>query len=150
MEIQYICCICHVEETEECRFVDPNPCACKGTNKIHYNCLEELIRITDTCGVCRRLFRYNFTGVKREFWPNGQLQEEEHFVNGQSEGSYRYYNHDGQLIIECNYVNGKLDGCFKRYYYEGQLQEECIYVNGVKEGISNTYYSNGQLKEEIT
>ena len=46
-----ICYICYQEQSEENRFIDPNPCNCRGTIKVHNTCFDTLITSYDACGV---------------------------------------------------------------------------------------------------
>lgn len=50
------CYICYEREISSNKFVS-NPCQCKGTNKIHQSCLQELIRNNgSTCTICKSEF----------------------------------------------------------------------------------------------
>ena len=73
-----------------------------------------------------------FTGVKREFYKNGQLEFEIFMCNGVKEGEYKQFYENGQLRVHCFYVNGKLEGEYKKFDEDGQLKIQCFYVNGKK------------------
>jgi hypothetical protein len=50
------CYICYEKETSYNKFMT-NPCQCKGTNKIHKTCLQELIQKNgSTCSICKSQF----------------------------------------------------------------------------------------------
>jgi hypothetical protein len=52
------CYVCYEKETKSNKFCDYAPCKCKGTNKIHINCLEELKqKCGNKCTVCKSIFR---------------------------------------------------------------------------------------------
>ncbi len=162
------CYLCFEEETDERHFIDPNPCNCKGTIKLHSSCAQELIERTVSCGICNNAWRY--TGLKRIMYPNGTLKEETNYVNGIKEGISTHYDSEGKLIIEYNYVNGffnltrkywlnsniyceeefnqygELHG-FQRFYNEdGKLESTIFYENNRFTGYVNEYFQDGTLK----
>ena len=60
------CYICYEKETSSKKFVS-NPCKCKGTNKIHYSCLNELIKNNgSTCTICKSEFSISESKRKEE------------------------------------------------------------------------------------
>lgn len=67
------CYICYDKETSSNKFVS-NPCQCKGTNKIHQKCLNELIRNNgSTCTICKSEFKT--TGISRKEEKKSQYVE---------------------------------------------------------------------------
>lgn len=144
-EEQDNCYICIGPGSEDEPFADPLPCACTGTIKLHNNCLEELIRNTTKCGICKQLWPLNGT-VRRTYYPHGLLESEGIYVNDKLNGTYKKYYANGQLWQEYTCDNGILDGPKKEYYTNGQLMYECMYVFGVMEGVERAYYEDGRLK----
>jgi len=52
------CYICYEKETKSNNFCSHSPCNCKGTNKIHIKCLEELKqKCGDICSICKSKFK---------------------------------------------------------------------------------------------
>jgi E3 ubiquitin-protein ligase DOA10 len=47
------CYLCHDEATDERQFIDPNPCACKGTLRLHKSCAKELMNNYKSCSICK-------------------------------------------------------------------------------------------------
>ncbi len=121
-----VCYICHEEATERDQFIDPNPCICKGSIKLHNSCLEELLRTTYRCGICRTTFRNNDIITARTFWPNGLLFREATFLNRKIHGPVKIYDETGQLRAEWNYINDKLSGPYKLYHKDGTVEIEGI------------------------
>ncbi len=148
MATQDTCYICYDQQSDENLFVDPNPCDCKGTIKIHNSCLQELMNQTNSCGVCKKIWQIN--GTKQLFYPDGQLKEEKHYINGLMEGLYKEYHENGQLYIIMNYHNGKKEGLYNQYYDNGQLHAETYYENNMKNGYYKSYYGNGQIRMDCT
>jgi len=92
------CYLCYEEATEERQFVDPNPCDCKGTIKLHSSCAQELINNSESCGICKVPWR--FTGIKR--YVESTYIEEYTYVDGIREGLYRKYDNYYTLLTEGN------------------------------------------------
>ncbi len=141
------CYLCLEEATERNQFIDPNPCNCKGTIKMHNSCAKELIENTDSCSICKTKWQYN--GIKRTFYPNGRLKEVIHYVNAMQEGPYTSYRENGQLYIECNYIQNKIEGVYKEYYGTDVLYSDSTYINNKRQGLRKIYYPNGIIHEEI-
>ncbi len=105
------CYICFEEQTEENSFVDPNPCNCRGTIKIHNMCFDTLITEHDTCGICKT--KYIENGYKKYYYPDESLKEEGLIVNGLKTGVWKKWRATGQLQKEKNYINGKKNGLYQ-------------------------------------
>lgn len=67
-------------------------------------------------------------GVRRSFYPNGQLEAEENYQNGKKEGAFKQFYESGQLLFEGNHKNNLIFGKFKTYYPNGNLEEEGDYL----------------------
>jgi hypothetical protein len=60
------CYICYEKESSSNKFCDYLPCKCKGTNKIHFKCLEELKKkCGDTCTICKSKYGKSKEPVKK-------------------------------------------------------------------------------------
>ena len=81
----------------------------------------------------------------KSYHVNGQLEEHEHYVNGELHGEYKDYFDNGRLGIHAHYVKNKLHGEYKDYFENGQLGIHKYYVNGELQGEYKDYYSSGQL-----
>ncbi len=105
MSSEDICYICYETQSEENKFIDPNPCNCRGTIKIHNTCFDTLTTSYDRCGICRTQFLNN--GYKKYYYPSGPLREEGLMVNGLKTGVWNDWHNNGQLWKEVNYIDGK-------------------------------------------
>lgn len=72
--------------------------------------------------------------IVREYWKEGKMKLERHFVLERSET-------DGKQIQ-------KLNGKFKVWYKNGQLKEDLNYVNNTYDGQIYTFWGNGQMKRD--
>jgi antitoxin component YwqK of YwqJK toxin-antitoxin module len=142
------CYLCFEKETAKLQFIDPIPCNCKGSIKLHSSCAKELMNNSESCGICKAGWR--FTGVKRILYPNGTINEEIHYVNGLKNGLHITYHTNGQVAIELNYINDVKEGPYKLYNKNGVLVHETNYINNKREGPYKTYYDNGALFGEGT
>ncbi len=140
------CYLCLEDATAERQFIDPNPCNCKGTIKLHSSCAKEVINNTTNCGICKTKWRY--TGIKR-FYPPNRI-EEYTYVNGLRHGPYKEYYLDGKVKEEGTYVNNNKEGSCKRYFDNGVLKEDFNYINNKREGPYKYYYISGALEMEGT
>ena len=91
---------------------------------------------------------------KNEYWDNGQVLSQIHYLDGKRDGSCRHWYKNGQLMNEGFYKNGKMIGPFMSYYENGQIQNHGHYkytesgVYSRKDGVWKYYYDNGQLESE--
>ena len=137
---QDTCYLCLFEGSEENTFIDPHPCNCKGSIRLHKNCFQEILKTSESCGICKTRYRDRFTGIKRS--PLSKLV----YINGVLVDDGLFYT---SLMLEASYVDGILEGPYKIFDY-GNLVEEGTYVAAMKEGICKKYRRDGSLEEEIT
>ena len=69
-------------------------------------------------------------GDYKEYYGNGNLRLEQHYVNGELNGESRHYFEEGSTYLIANYKNGKLHGKRTEYYTFGAIQSICQYNNG--------------------
>jgi hypothetical protein len=127
-EEQDTCYLCYEEQLEENKFLDPNPCNCRGTIKIHNTCFNTLTTIYDSCCICMTKFPQN--GYKKYYYPSGTLEVEGLLVNGLKTGLWKIWYRNGQLMWEENYINGKMNGLYQSWHENGQLMVTVNYING--------------------
>ncbi len=143
-----ICYICFEKQSEENTFVDPNPCNCKGTIKIHSTCFDILISRNDICKICGKKFIQN--GYKKYYYlDGGPLKEEGLLVNGLHTGTWKAWHKNGQLWVQLNYIDGKKNGLYQSWYNDGRLEYKINYVDGEKNGLYQSWNKNGRLIEEV-
>ncbi|MEM7085494.1 MAG: hypothetical protein AAF489_04885 [Bacteroidota bacterium] len=88
-------------------------------------------------------------GVKKTYYPNGNLTEEITYENGSREGPNHYYSPDGVLLKKLQYINDLLHGPAEYYDSKGNVTIKGQYLKGKKHGLWK-YYKNGKLElEEI-
>lgn len=142
------CYICHETQSEENRFIDPNPCNCRGTIKIHNTCFDILTSRHNRCGICRAIFLQN--GYKKYYYPSGSLRSEGLLVNGLKTGLYQgWYHYNNQLLESVNYVDGEKNGLSQLWHTNGQLWGNINYVDGKMNGLCQHWHDNGQLWQEV-
>ncbi len=49
----------------------------------------------------------NSSGPSKEYYPNGVLKKEGHYLNYFREGIWKFYNPDNTLRVEIEYFGGK-------------------------------------------
>ena len=91
-----------------------------------------------------------------QFWSNGILKSEGHFLNGQKHGFFKFYARDGNLVKVEKYQNGyKLEKAPEvvelderiSYYPNGNIKRIGHYLDSTPEGIWQKYDRNGEVEE---
>ncbi|WP_306642247.1 tetratricopeptide repeat protein [Sanyastnella coralliicola] len=92
----------------------------------------------------------NETGDFETKFANGKTSRVYAVNQGLFQGPYIKYFPNGQLQEEQVYLDDERDGQFKKYYPSGKLKYACDYTKGVRDGKEVWYYENGKLKRERT
>ena len=100
------------------------------------------------------IISFGQTETKIEYWDNGQVLSQIHYLDGKRDGSCRYYYKNGTIMNEGFYENGKMTGIWMSYHENGQIESHGTYkytesgVYSRKDGVWKYYYDNGQLQKE--
>ena len=92
--------------------------------------------------------------TKLEYYDNGNVLSEIHYLDGKRDGSCRYWYEDRTLFSEGFYKNGKMTGFWISYYNNSQVLSQGTYkytesgVYSIKDGVWKYYYDNGQLERK--
>lgn len=148
------CYVCYEGDVKE--FAD-SVCACKGSIKIHKDCLQHMwdngVRVCSICKIHYKMPQYSGNGlhiITEKDIHNGGIST--YTVNsvGKKTGLYQSWYSNGQMWRRCNYVDGEKMGLFQSWYQGGELWEQCLYIHGKKEGLAQVWYGNGRLFEQCT
>jgi uncharacterized protein (TIGR02145 family) len=90
----------------------------------------------------------SYTGLQREFYPNGNKEREGNWVKGKRVGRWVFWYESGQKSGEGNWVNGERDGTMTGWYENGHKAVEANYVNGGQHGTATRWYEGGQKEVE--
>ena len=167
------CYLCYDGETEENKYA-VNPCACKGSIKIHLDCVTRLWNNSRTCGVCKTKWnkpRGVVVPRPKEYRDGLELITSVHKDHvkqvytiddqGQKHGLWNQYDSEGSMMAQCNYVHGKREGLFQTWSHfrdanDAQiLTMQCNYENDKRHGMYQAYeaYSPrrgfGHLMEQV-
>ena len=146
------CYICFDGESEQCKFMDPNLCACRGSIKIHNHCLFELLTNKEektTCNICKIFYTFP-DGPFKWYYSNGLVAAEGNYGNSMYQGLWKFYYLHGTLRCEQVWKDNIPNGLSKHYSPGGELYSEQIYENGTKAGVWKFYYHNGSVRSEET
>lgn len=134
------CYVCYCEETSENPFCENTICKCKGSNRIHQKCFQNLPN-QEFCSICRT----NFSNVDSliiqqelqlqfvvEFDKFGWKHEYYTDQRGRKHGLHRVYYKNGNLWEENEYFKGVRNGYQKVWSRDGQLFADKNFVNGVE------------------
>lgn len=177
MDNNIFCYICYDKEEPNNKYLkDPYPCECKGSIVIHKKCLDNILKISRVCSICKTKYKVqylpNINGLEliTELNPNGDITEytiddkgnkhgeqiikkqfgniisQSYYLNGLLNGEYKTCYLNGQLECYCYCINNQIDGIFMSWYQNGQIMENSFYTNGLKNGSSIQWYSNGRIK----
>ncbi len=90
-------------------------------------------------------------GVRKSFFPNGQVQSESPYVAGQANGVTRTWDADGALTSEATMKNGEREGQMTEYW-PGTTQARRLleFHHGVAHGAVREFYPTGKLKRKCS
>lgn len=96
--------------------------------------------------------RYSRFDVKNgpcsEWYEDGSLSYQSHYVNGTRHGLHTMWYKDGKKYAEWSYDNGNEHGRYNIWYPNGQLDTTFTYVNNKIQGLKEEWYENGDKKRE--
>jgi antitoxin component YwqK of YwqJK toxin-antitoxin module/Tfp pilus assembly protein PilF len=84
--------------------------------------------------------------VYTAWYPNGKVQVEGKYVDGNKTGAWKYYSYNGKLYETELYVDGKLDGADIQYNEQGMVERVDTFKNGEQNGESRLYGDNDELR----
>ena len=84
-------------------------------------------------------------GVQRDYYENGKLKSELHYVDGKLNGECVWYFSNGQKVMQANYKDDLKEGHSLRWYVNGTLEEDCWYKHGELDSIYRSYSEKGKL-----
>ncbi|CAN5465701.1 hypothetical protein BH11BAC3_BH11BAC3_24720 [soil metagenome] len=117
------------------------------SNYKYYN-LNGVSSITNGDGT-KRILNYYKNGVLDSnytaWYPNGKLQLEGKYINGDKAGEWKYYYYNGQVSDIEHYVDGELEGLDTQLDELGEKDKVTMYKGGKLNGESRYYGDNGQL-----
>ena len=176
MEECMVCYICYDPETENNRYIkEPPPCECKGSIVIHQGCLQNILKTSRICTICKTKYKLQYlpthngleiitkvaiNGDITDYTINeegnkqgqeiikkksGEIISQSNYVNGLLHGSYKTWYLNGQLECECNCFRNRIEGEYKSWYENGQIMEHSYYVDGLKDGMSKQWDMNGEM-----
>jgi antitoxin component YwqK of YwqJK toxin-antitoxin module len=79
------------------------------------------------------------------FYPNGRLESEGKYENGNKQGKWKFYEINGILAREENYKDGILNGPYLYYFKNGKTDRGYQYAKGKLNGPYIEYYGNEAL-----
>lgn len=151
------CYICMTDEGEEA-FVDPKPCKCKGSIKIHSSCLEEVKRFSPFCSICKQMYCNPGPDglITNRKMIRGMIQIWKVDIYGRLQGSLKRYiserlceldipsfeisYKDGIPVGEMKYYWIEMDQHEGHWFYIKALKSIDHFVDGVINGDSYLYY----------
>jgi antitoxin component YwqK of YwqJK toxin-antitoxin module len=87
-----------------------------------------------------------------EFYPNGQIKEEQAYAHGNLSGKVIRRSETGKLLFEANYVDGLLDGTVVRFHLNKDGEPVKIYSSEYKanarQGITEKYHDGKLVSRE--
>ena len=89
-------------------------------------------------------------GLNTTYYPNGNVEIEQHYQNGLPSGSKLIYYNDGTVMVEESYKSGKRSGPSKWFDRKGRILRDFQYLNGHPVDTCYSYWSYyGQVHVEI-
>lgn len=78
-------------------------------------------------------------GYLREFYKNGNLKTEQHFIDDKNVDTAKFYHSNGKISAIQIYDKGYKAGCWESYNDQGKLYSKICFRNGVYHGTAVTY-----------
>jgi antitoxin component YwqK of YwqJK toxin-antitoxin module len=88
----------------------------------------------------------NGKGVKKEYYPNGKLENETAYSGKGMKAYFKYYGQDGCTVREEYYKVDEENGVWKDYYDSGKLEKQYVYRHRILNGPSIFYRKNGKIQ----
>src|ERR1017187_10310191 len=85
-------------------------------------------------------------GIRKRYYPNGQLKEIREFESGNKVGTYLAWWENGRKKMEHYFDKDEYEGTCREWNYEGGLVKEMNYKKGFEEGSQKMFYDNGKVK----
>lgn len=155
MEEKVLCYLCYDEESEANPYLkEPPPCECKGSIVIHSNCLQEVLKTSRVCTICKTKYKLHYLPNRNglelvtEVAINGDITEYTIDRLGNIQGEHIVKKQTGELISQCHYKDNLLDGEYKTWYADGQIECICNCVRNKIHGLYQAWYNNGTMMEE--
>jgi len=86
-------------------------------------------------------------GYHKEYYSNGSIKEECHFLRGLKHGICISYNIFGNKQYEGKYYKNFMEGEWIFYNESGQIRSNVNFIKSTKNGKSLEYFDNGSVKE---
>ena len=89
------------------------------------------------------------TALRGVGFENGQIEVEETFVRGVSNGRRTRWYASGQKRSQTEIVNGKINGLYVEWHPNGTKAVEMSLKNGVTDGLAETWHPSGVPKSRF-
>jgi antitoxin component YwqK of YwqJK toxin-antitoxin module len=150
-----LCYVCYESPAAENPFaLSPPPCKCTGSIVIHTKCLNQIIKKTHYCSICKTKYNLHYLPQRHgleliiESLEYGKQLEYTVNSSGEKHGISIVKNRDGNIVSKYSYIDGKLDGPFIEYYWNGHMKFLGQYKGGLQNGEYSEWYEDGSLLEE--
>ena len=90
-----------------------------------------------------------FTGLYKNYHPDGYLYSETNYKNGIKEGPAKKYYENGKTHTTMYYSNGLLTDTSVWYYKSGKSYRKTPYLNGHAHGMQQKYYDDENIQAII-
>lgn len=127
-----LCYICYEAESKQMSYAE-NLCACKGTLRIHIECLQRMITCTKWCMTCKTPYQ-----LPKRY--RGGLP----LIIGIDENEMRYV-----YTIDHDSNTGEIHGLHQNFTLEGTLTECSVVDHGERNGLYQEWYDSGHLHFQV-
>lgn len=87
-------------------------------------------------------------GVRKVYFPTGEIAEEAIYKNGQKEGKYKVYLENGTIVEEAVFKNDQYDGPAIYRSAGGKIVSKGNFVKNERKGIWESYEDGKLIKKE--
>lgn len=90
-----------------------------------------------------------FTGIIKQYWPNGKENSVTHYMNGKEQGIKETFYPNGLCESKRWYTKGEKDSLNRGWWLNGNIKYEYHFNKGEYEGYFTEWYENGNIMQRI-
>jgi antitoxin component YwqK of YwqJK toxin-antitoxin module len=101
--------------------------------------------------ICEENYSHNLrNGLSQKFYPDSTLAEKVNYLNDRMQGEWIQYYPNGQVSQVAHFIEGKAAGKFQAWYEDGTPEVTGQYENDLRDGKWLIYKPDGSVKYEVT
>jgi antitoxin component YwqK of YwqJK toxin-antitoxin module len=150
-----LCYICYDVNSAVNPFLDPSPCACRGSLHLHNTCYNRLLELAAAegkpaaCTICKT----KFTASANAYIDIDETDEDgihrkgtRNILTGAYDGLLCAYHTNGEHWFVAEYKEGIRDGPYREWYEDGAEHTNGNSKNGELDGPYTEFWRGGKIR----